>query len=151
MVRATVGVLVLLGTGVVTGVLFAVAISVMPALIAMSPSRYVDTHKLLGRYYDRIMPVIVLFSVLGDGYLAATAESGQRRVLFVLGAVAMAGVAVVSQTRNVPINNQVKATASEEIDADWSDPRLPWRNWNLVRTACAAAGCVLTASAVVAS
>ncbi|MFD7127108.1 MULTISPECIES: DUF1772 domain-containing protein [Streptomyces] len=141
-------VLVLLGTGLVAGVLFAVAVSVMPALIAMDPERYVSTHKLLGRRYDRIMPFIVTGSVAIDAGLAVWAQ-GAGRVLFAAGALSMAAVAVVSQTRNVPINNRVKRTEPGSIGPDWDDPRPPWRDWHLVRTCCAVAGCTLSAAAVV--
>jgi uncharacterized membrane protein len=142
-------VLVLLGTGMVAGVLFAVAISVMPALIAMPADRYVFTHKLLGRRYDRVMPFITAGSVLIDTYLAVRAIDPVHRVLYVVAAVSMIGVAVVSQTRNVPINNQVKKLSPDEMPEDWQDPRMQWRNWNLVRCGLAVLGCVLTATAVV--
>ncbi|GAA3501767.1 DUF1772 domain-containing protein [Streptomyces prasinosporus] len=143
-------VLVLLGTGLVAGVLFAVAVSVMPALIAMPPDRYVSTHKLLGRHYDRIMPFIVTGSTAIDAALAIRG-SGTGRTLFAAAALCMAGVAVVSQTRNVPINNRVKRTEPGDIGPDWQDPRTRWRDWHLVRTCCAVAGCTLSAAAVVLS
>ncbi|MGI5171060.1 anthrone oxygenase family protein [Spirillospora sp. CA-253888] len=141
-------VLVLVGTGVVAGVFFAVAISVMPALIAMPPDRYVFTHKLLGRHYDRVMPLIVLGSGTADAVLAARAD-GAGRWAFAAAAACMVGVALVSQTRNVPINNRVKRLAPEEVGPDWDDPRTSWRDWHLVRTAFAFAGCALTAVGVV--
>ncbi|MFI0411617.1 DUF1772 domain-containing protein [Actinomadura sp. 3N508] len=141
-------ILVLVGTGVVAGVFFAVAISVMPALIAMPPDRYVFTHKLLGRHYDRVMPFIVLGSGAIDVVLAA-GSNGAVRWVFAVAAVCMVGVAVVSQTRNVPINNQVKKLAPEEVGPDWDDPRFSWRDWHLVRTAFAFAAIALTAAGVV--
>jgi len=147
----TLSVLVLLGTGLVAGVLFAVAISVMPALIAMTPDRYVDTHKLLGKRYDRIMPFIVSGSVLVDAAFAVRAHDTGPRTLFIAGALAMAGVAVVSQTRNVPINNRVKKTRPQDLGPNWADPRRQWRDWHLLRTCFAIAGCALTAAAVVLS
>ncbi|MGX2993088.1 anthrone oxygenase family protein [Streptomyces sp. JNUCC 64] len=147
----TLSVLVLLGTGLVAGVLFAVAVSVMPALIAMPPDRYVDTHKLLGKRYDRVMPFIVSSSVVIDAAFAVSADETGPRVLFTAGALAMAGVAVVSQTRNVPINNRVKKTRPEDLGPDWEDPRVQWRDWHLLRTCFAITGCSLTAAAVVLS
>ncbi|WP_308311996.1 DUF1772 domain-containing protein [Streptomyces albipurpureus] len=143
-------VLVLLGTGLVAGVLFAVAVSVMPALIAMPPDRYVITHKLLGRRYDRIMPFIVVGATVIDVVLAVRATGGAR-LLFAAAALCMVGVAVVSQTRNVPINNRVKRTDPDAIGSDWHDPRGQWRDWHLVRTGFAVAGCTLSATAVVLS
>ncbi|WP_338484707.1 DUF1772 domain-containing protein [Streptomyces sp. SCSIO 75703] len=141
-------VLVLTGTGLVAGVLFAVAVSVMPALTAMTPERYVSTHILLGRRYDRIMPFVVTGSTAVDAGLAVRVSGGPR-LLFVAAALCMAGVAVVSQTRNVPINRTVKRTRPEDLGPGWRDPRPAWRDWHLVRTCLAIAGCVLTAAAVV--
>ncbi|WP_258053435.1 DUF1772 domain-containing protein [Streptomyces sp. Ru72] len=63
----------------------------------------------------------------------------------------MAGVAVVSQTRNVPMNRKVKGTRPEDLGPGWRDPRPAWRDWHLVRTCFAVAGCALTAAAVVLS
>ncbi|MBV1935714.1 DUF1772 domain-containing protein [Streptomyces sp. BV286] len=143
-------VLVLTGTGLVAGVLFAVAVSVMPALIAMTPERYVSTHILLGRRYDRIMPFIVAGSTVADVVLAVRASGGPR-TLFAVAALCMAGVAVVSQTRNVPINRTVKRTRPEDLGPGWRDPRPAWRDWHLVRTCLAVTGCALTAAAVVVS
>ncbi|WP_280669168.1 MULTISPECIES: DUF1772 domain-containing protein [unclassified Kitasatospora] len=146
----TLSVVALVGSGLVAGVLFAVAISVMPALIAMTPERYISTHKLLGRYYDRIMPFIVTGSTAIDVGLAVNA-SGASRSLFAIAALCLAAVAVVSQTRNVPINRGVKGTPPGDPGPGWEDPRFQWRDWNLVRTGCALAGCAFTAVAVVLS
>ncbi|MDJ0346941.1 DUF1772 domain-containing protein [Streptomyces sp. H10-C2] len=139
---------VILGTGIVAGVLFAVAISVMPALIAMPVDRYITTHRLLGRRYDHIMPYIVTTSVAVDIFAAVRTESTASRPLFALAAVFMVGVAVVSQTRNVPINNRVKSQDENNISPDFQDPRLQWRNWHAVRTTFAIVALVLTAAAV---
>ncbi len=147
--REVFGVLALLGTGLVAGVLFAVAISVVPALIAMPPARYVVTHKELGRRYDRIMPFIVAGSTIINSVFASQAGDARHRTLFLAAAMCMAAVAVVSQTGNVPINKRVKSLAPEDIGPDWDDPRRRWRAWHLLRTCCAIAGCALTATAVV--
>nr|WP_043269950.1 DUF1772 domain-containing protein [Streptomyces sp. CT34] len=148
--EATLRVLALVGTGIVAGVLFAVAISVMPALIAMTPDRYVVTHKLLGRRYDRIMPFIVSGSALID-LVSSVRSSGTPRVVFAAAAVCLVGVAVVSQSKNVPINRRVKQTDPKDLGPDWQDPRIQWRNWHLMRTCFAVIGCILTAIAVVVS
>lgn len=140
-------VVVLLGNGLVAGVLFAVALSVMPALIALPADRYVQTHKLLGRYYDRVMPFIVLSAVVGDIVLALR-SAPPGRTGFAVAAALLVGVMVVSQTRNVPINNRVKRLDPAAMPADWDDPRLAWRNWNLLRTAFAVLALVANATAV---
>ena len=140
------GVLVLLGSGIVAGVLFAVALSVLPAMAAMPADRYVYTHQLLGRNWDPTMPVVVLTSTVVDVLLAVFAEP---RALFAAAAVLLLAVSVVSHFCNVPINRRVKSLDPAGIPADWSDPRPLWRRWHLLRTALAVVALVLNAVAVV--
>ncbi|MER7751175.1 DUF1772 domain-containing protein [Kitasatospora sp. NPDC097643] len=144
----TLGVLALLGSGLAAGVLFAVALSVLPALFAMPTSTYVYAHQLLGRNWDPTMPVIVLGSFGADVGLAF-AGSGSERSLAAVGAVLLLGVSAVSHLANVPINRRVKAVDDpERLPADWSDPRPLWRRWHLLRTALAVVALAVNALAV---
>ncbi|WP_441155288.1 anthrone oxygenase family protein [Micromonospora sp. H33] len=130
-------VLVLLGSGTVAGVLFAVALSTVPALAAMTPDRYVQAHTLLGRNWDPTMPLIVLGTTLLDLWLAFRTTASTPRALIVVAAVCLLGVSVVSHFRNVPINRRVHRTDPAAIPTDWADPRPVWRRWHLLRTALA--------------
>ncbi|MBB4987039.1 MULTISPECIES: anthrone oxygenase family protein [Streptomyces] len=129
------GVLALLGSGVTAGVLFAVALSVLPALFAMPAGTYVYAHQLLGRNWDPTMPAIVLGSTLADVLWAVSGDGG---VPAAAAAVLLLGVSAVSHLCNVPINRRVKAvTDPERLPADWTDPRPLWRRWHLLRCALA--------------
>ncbi|CAM5403353.1 DUF1772 domain-containing protein [Streptomyces pseudogriseolus] len=144
------GVAALLGAGVTAGVLFAVALSVLPALFAMETGTYVYAHQLLGRNWDPTMPVIVLSSTLADTVLAVVGE-GAPRVLFAVAAVLLLGVSGVSHLCNVPINRRVKSvTDPGRLPADWQDPRPLWRRWHLLRTTLAVCALALTAAGVTA-
>jgi uncharacterized membrane protein len=144
------GVAALLGGGVTAGVLFAVALSVLPALFAMETGTYVYAHKLLGRNWDPTMPVIVLSSTLVDAVLAVVA-GGAARPLFAVAAALLLGVSGVSHLCNVPINRRVKAIDDPSvIPADWEDPRPLWRRWHLLRTTLAVVALVVTAAGVTA-
>lgn len=142
------GVAALLGAGVTAGVLFAVALSVLPALFAMETGTYVYAHQLLGRNWDPTMPVIVLSSTLVNTVLAVVAD-GAARTLFAVAAVLLLGVSGVSHLCNVPINRRVKSvTDPAALPADWQDPRPLWRRWHLLRTALAVLALTTTATAV---
>ncbi|GLW06760.1 hypothetical protein Misp01_18900 [Microtetraspora sp. NBRC 13810] len=130
-------VLVLLGSGTVAGVLFAVAVSTVPALAAMPADRYVYTHTLLGRNWDPTMPIIVLATTLLDIALAVLVTGTAARSLIIVAAVCLAGVSVVSHLCNVPINKKVHRTDPDAIPAGWHDPRPLWRRWHLLRTTLA--------------
>ena len=140
-------VLALLGSGITAGVLFGVALSVTPALIAMPVPAYVDAHKKLGSRWDPTMPIIVLTTFLLDIVLAVT-SSGAATALYGTGAGLMLGVSAVSHLANVPINKQVKRLSPDDIPEDWQDPRLLWRNWNLLRTVFAGLALLLNALAL---
>jgi uncharacterized membrane protein len=139
---------VVVSSGIVAGVLFAVALSVLPALFAMPTDRYVYAHKLIGRHWDPTMPVIVLCSTLVDLVLAFLAPAGRVRVLFAVAAVLLLGVSIVSHYCNVPINRRVKAVDPETIPPDWRDPRPLWRRWHLLRTALAILAVAVNATAL---
>jgi len=142
------GVLVLVGSGTTTGVLFAVALSVVPALAAMPPSRYVYAHQLLGRNWDPTMPLIVIASTVMDIVLALLADQGEVRLLYGASAVLLALVSVVSHFCNVPINRRVKGLDPDRMPADWADPRPLWRRWHLLRTGLAFVALLLNAAAL---
>lgn len=142
------GVLAVMGSGTVAGVLFAVALSTLPALIAMPPGRYVYAQKLLGRNWDPTMPVLVLGSTLVEIVLAVAAPGIAAVLLFGGAAVALAGVSVVSHWCNVPINRQTRELDPDRMPEDWHDPRPLWRRWHFVRTALALVALACTAVAV---
>lgn len=143
-----VAVAAVLGSGVVAGVLFAVALSVLPALSAMSPQRYVYTHQMLGRRWDPTMPIIVLGSLVIDLVLAALAPTPPVRGLFLAAAVLLLGVSVVSHFGNVPINRRIKNLDPERVPVGWRDPRPLWWRWHLVRTVLAVLALTVNAAAL---
>ncbi|ONI77890.1 hypothetical protein ALI144C_31270 [Actinosynnema sp. ALI-1.44] len=145
MITGLLGVVALVGSGVVTGVLFAVMLSVLPALMVMPVDRYVYTHQLIGRHWDPAMPIIVLGSTLAD--LVLVVLSPGSRWLFAAGAMLLIGVSVISHFRNVPINRRIKCLDPDDIPEGWSDPRRLWRRWHALRTVLAMLALVVNAAA----
>lgn len=151
MLRLAVAVVAVLGSGVTAGVLFAVALSVVPALQLMPAQQYVEAHRLLGRNWDPTMPLIVTTSLVADLLLALLADGPATRALAVAGAVALGGVAGVSHLLNVPLNRLVKQLPpGAPLPSDWQDPRVAWRTRHLVRTALAVLAFAATAVAAIA-
>jgi uncharacterized membrane protein len=144
------GVMVLLGNGLVAGVLFAVALSVVPAMAAMPAGRYVYAHQMLGRNWDPTMPAIVLATTVVGFVLAAVSVGWARRAMLGLAALLLLAVSAVSHFRNVPINRRVKALDPERLPPDWRDPRPAWRRWHLTRTVLAVTALLLNITVLVA-
>lgn len=137
-------VLVLLGSGLTTGVMFCVALSLVPAFRALSYDDYRAAHLLFGKYFDRVMPPVVIATILCMAGLAAMAGAG---VLNIVALAAQLSVSVVSQFGNVPINRRVK---SGRCSAD-DDPRAAWRRWHFVRLTAALSSLVLFSAWLVTS
>ncbi len=135
------------GAGLTAGVLFCVAISLVPGFLALPAAGYVEAHKLFGRYFDRIMPPIVVTTTVLTVVLAVRDEPGGSRPLFIAAALSLLGVSLVSQLGNVPINRAVKSLTPERVTPGWRDPRPVWRNWHLLRTVLALLALVLSALA----
>ncbi|SFQ64726.1 Uncharacterized membrane protein [Amycolatopsis arida] len=148
MLSTVFGIVAVMASGIVAGVLFAVAISTVPALLAMPPGQYIYAHKLLGRNWDPTMPVIVLTATALDVVLAILAPNGLGALLFGVGAALLVMVAVVSHWCNVPINRQLRTLDPDRMPAEWQDPRPLWRRWHLLRSTLAALALALNASAV---
>jgi uncharacterized membrane protein len=142
-------VVLLLGSGTTLGVFFAVAVSVIPALITLPAAQYMETHKLLGKGYHPAMPIITNVTTLAGIALAVLVPDPAAKVLFGTGVLLMIGVQAVSHLGNVPINRSLRAGAVGALPADWADPRPEWRAWHLVRTGLALALLLVNSIAIV--
>ncbi|MGW0520096.1 anthrone oxygenase family protein [Crossiella sp. NPDC003009] len=140
------GIVALVGSGLTAGVLFCVALSLVPMFLALPPRRYLAAHRLIGRHFDPAMPVIVLASAVADVLLAVLATGS--RWWFALAAALLLSVSAVSHFGNVPLNRLVRQ--DREPPPDWRDPRPRWRALNLVRTVLAALAFLVNAVVFVA-
>ncbi|MCU1686715.1 MAG: hypothetical protein JWQ81_7454 [Amycolatopsis sp.] len=121
-------VLALLGSGVTAGVMCCVALSLIPGFRTLPYDEYVASHIVFGRHFDKVMPPIVVLTVLCMASLLIVAGPAP---LTVAALACQLTVSVVSQFGNVPINRRVK---SGRCPAD-EDPRGAWRRWHFVRLA----------------
>jgi uncharacterized membrane protein len=138
----------LIGSGLLAGVLFGVAVGVLPAFTSVSAERYVSLHRVVGAGFDRVMPRIVAATTALD-VIAAVRVAGPVRGLLLTAAVLQAGVALVSQLGNVPINRAVRSLPEGGPAAGWPDPRARWRRWHLLRTSFALAALAAHAAVLV--
>ncbi|MFJ7491558.1 anthrone oxygenase family protein [Streptomyces sp. NPDC097727] len=139
--------IVLTGTGIVTGIFVAVAVSVGPAMSAMGRADYLRAHALLGKGYHPLMPILVNVVTL-SGFALAWLAGPPGSILFPLASVLLIGVQAVSHLGNVPINRSLSALAA---DGPWSDPRPLWRAWHRLRTGLAAVALAADTVAVLAT
>ncbi|WP_430790416.1 anthrone oxygenase family protein [Actinoplanes sp. G11-F43] len=129
----------LLANGIAVGVMVSTVIGLAPMSLAVSYERYVATIQYLWKRYDPFMPIMNALACVLDLALAVVADGDLARVLFGSAGVLLLIVMAISVFKNVPINRYVMSLDPQVRPADWehADPRLSWRNWNLVRTALA--------------
>lgn len=135
-----------IGSGLMAGVQFAVALSVVPTLAGLPEEEAVRLHDRLGRHYDPTMPVIGLVTIAAD-LVAARGSCGRARTLSALAAATMVGVSTVSHLGNVPVNRRIRARSAGRLETQWQDPRPHWRRLHHTRTALAVASLALTVAA----
>ncbi|MFC4533229.1 anthrone oxygenase family protein [Sphaerisporangium dianthi] len=128
--------LALLGNGLAAGDMFCTALGLAPLMLALPYGGYVRMVQFLWPRYDPAVPAINAVTLLLDLVMVAVTGQAAARALFAAAAVLIAAVIAISVVKAVPINRYVMALDPESCPADWQerDPRLRWRNWNLVRT-----------------
>ncbi|MFE9253826.1 anthrone oxygenase family protein [Streptomyces sp. NPDC006879] len=128
--------LLLLMNGLAAGVLFGTQLGGFPYLATLPHDRYVSAHAFFGTRYDPAMPICLVGTLLLDAVLAITTASTGARALFAAGALLAAITAVISVTKNVPVNRWMRTLDPENLPADFAarDPRPSWGAWNRRRS-----------------
>lgn len=128
--------LALIGSGMGAGGLMIASLGGAPLLLSLPVDRYIPVHQFLVTRFDPFMPICMITAMLAD-IAAATLSDGAARGPEAVAAVLLLGAIVVSLVKNVPINKWVGALDPGVVPPDWEriDPRVRWRNWNVVRTA----------------
>ncbi|GAA1858996.1 DUF1772 domain-containing protein [Asanoa iriomotensis] len=131
--------LMLLANGIASGVMVSTVIGLAPMSLAVPYETYVRTIQFLWKRYDPLMPILNALACVLALLLAFTATETVARLLFGAGGVLLLVVMAISVVKNVPINRYVMSLDPGARPADWTavDPRVRWRNWNLVRTSLA--------------
>jgi uncharacterized membrane protein len=142
--------LALLFSGFAAGGLIIASLGGAPLLLSLPSERYVPIHQFLVTRFDPFMPISMCSALLLDTGIAVVAPNAGSRALALTGALLLVGAMVVSLTRNVPINRWVATLDPQRLPDDWEriDPRVRWRNWNLIRTSMAVAALVANVSTV---
>ncbi|XVQ90045.1 anthrone oxygenase family protein [Microbispora siamensis] len=140
----------LVGAGVTAGVLFCVALSIMPAFNALPVDRYVELHRLVGRNYDPTMPITVLATTLACVARASLTPGWPRALPFAAAALLLLAVSAVSHLGNVPINRLVKGAQAQPSPSQLYRLRRRWRLLHLLRTGLALLALTCEAAGVVA-
>ncbi|RIV38853.1 anthrone oxygenase family protein [Micromonospora radicis] len=160
--RAAVLVGAIFSTGLVAGLFFAYACSVMPGLGATDDRTLVGTmqsinRKILNGWFLSVFlggPVLVAVAVVGHFGAGAGAGAGAGGAVLGWLVAALVGQLVtvgVTMRCNVPLNNLLDAAGSVDGITDLAAVRRrferPWVRWNLVRTvsSVAAFACLIGA------
>ncbi|MFI9340496.1 DUF1772 domain-containing protein [Streptomyces sp. NPDC052773] len=136
--------LLLLCNGLAAGVLFGTQLGGFPYLASLPTDRYVHAHAFFGQRYDPAMPICLVATVVLDAVLAVGTADAAARTLFAVAGVLAAATALISVTKNAPVNRWMRTIDPDNLPRDFRDPRREWGAWNQRRS-------VLTIVALVAN
>ena len=140
--------LVVLLNGLAAGVLFGTQLGGFPYLASLPVDRYVHAHAFFGTRYDPAMPLCLLGTVGCDLALAFLAPEAAARAAFAVAGVLAAATAVISVTRNAPVNRWMRTLDPDNLPADFRDPRRSWGAWNRRRSLLTIAALVVNCAAL---
>ncbi|MGW1294210.1 anthrone oxygenase family protein [Streptomyces sp. NPDC002533] len=126
--------LLLLLNGLAAGVLFGTQLGGFPYLASLPTDRYVYAHAFFGQRYDPAMPLCLVGTVVLDAVLAVGADAAPERTLFAVAGVLAAATALISVTKNAPVNRWMRTVDPAHVPTDFQDIRVSWGAWNRRRS-----------------
>jgi hypothetical protein len=140
--------LLLLCNGLAAGVLFGTQLGGFPYLASLPTDRYVHAHAFFGQRYDPAMPICLVGTVALDAVLAVGASEPAARTLFAVAGVLAAATALISVTKNAPVNRWMRTIDPDNLPDDFRDPRHAWGTWNRRRSLITIAALVANCAAL---
>jgi uncharacterized membrane protein len=138
----------IVGSGLVTGLLFAFSLVVMRALRELTPEVGMAT---MQRINVLILSPLFLTVFMGTAVLCVTllvvawrGQPSEGALLLMLGSAAyLLGPLGITAGFNVPLNNALAAATREQAAVAWPSYVSAWLRWNHVRTAMGVAAMAL--------
>lgn len=147
MLVAALAAVFVLCTGVLAGALIAVERAIVPMLLRLPRQTWSQVHLLLDPGFDPLMPTVNKVALATGIGLSFLAPGAGAKAAFATALAGVAGVALVSELRNVRMNRRIDTWAEAgEIPEGWEALRARWARANRLRTAfavlafCAALG-----------
>lgn len=143
-----------LGCGLMAGLYFAFSVFIMSALDRLGPAPATAAMNSINTVILRslFMPLFMLTSLASLALavigLVRWGES-QAALLVAGGLVYFIGMFVVTMMFNVPLNNQLQASRSGDVEAIWRRYVISWTRWNHVRTLASLLASALCIAALV--
>lgn len=144
-------------TGLMSGLLYGWAVSVIPGTRRIPDSAYVDTMQHINRAIINpafIVPFMGVPLLVGVASWAQFRAGNHRRGWLLAGAAATYAVGVLGVTvgRNVPLNDaldrfDLRQAAADAVERRRTTYETPWNRWHFVRTAASVASFVLASAA----
>lgn len=149
-----------ISTGLMSGLLYGWAVSVIPGTRRIPADAYVDTMQNINRAIINpafVIPFMGIPAVLGVAAYLQFRAGDHRRAWLLTGAAAtyVIGVLGITMGGNVPLNDSldgfdlVRATG-DAIEQRRSSYETPWNRWHQLRTAASVGAFVLASIAAMA-
>ena len=137
---AIVSVVALICTGLAAGIFLGHRAGVSRAVPVLSPSSFIQLQQTIEKTFARMMPVLVIGSVLGAALWTVLLRTCWRSGEFwLVSGAALLMVCVVTMTRvvNIPINKRLMSWSAAAPPSDLSTVWARWEQIHSVRTVLA--------------
>jgi len=138
--------------GIGAGGLVMVQMVLIPLLNTYPDSESVHLHRQFDSRVDRYMPHSVIASGVAAIVLLVVRHdfSTMASALRILGVLGSASVAIISESRNKPINRTLKTWSADPVPAEYKMLRRTWDRFHALRTAAGVLAFVFYLAAVLA-
>ena len=133
-------VITLICTGLTAGIFLGHRAGVSRAVPILSPSSFIQLQQTINKSFARMMPVMIIGSVLGSALWAVLLRACWRTSEFWLvsgASLVMVCIAALTRAVNVPINNRLTSWNAAAPPSDLSTIWARWEQIHSIRTVLA--------------
>jgi uncharacterized membrane protein len=127
-------------TGLAAGIFLGHRAGVSRAVPLLSPSSFIQLQQTIHKTFARIMPVLIIGSVLGSAWWAFLLRACWRTGEFWLvsgASLVMVCIATMTRAVNIPINNRLMSWKATAPPSDLSTVWARWEQIHSIRTVLA--------------
>lgn len=151
----------ILATGLMSGLLYGWAVSVIPGTQRIGALSYVDTMQNINKAIINpafVIPFMAIPVMLGAAAIVQFRTGDQRRAWLLVSAAAtyIVGVLGVTFGGNIPLNDALETfdlgeSTNQAIENRRRTYETPWNRWHYLRTAASVAAFALASAAAIVS
>ena len=137
MIFEIIKIIVILQVGLTSGLLFIFTVAVNPGLAKLREEEYFRAMKFINQVIlNPIFFLVFIGPVITMPIMTYMSRNDSSMFIFALFSTILylLGVVIITSLKNVPLNNRLEKSSSEDYDEVFLWYRNPWNFWHNIRT-----------------